>query len=71
MSFVEKDAAERDVVEQNVAKQGVVGTGAASGVHQGETAFQEEQGSFVGCEEATSALKQACPAQRMSPRDVE
>ena len=55
MSFVEKHAGERDVVEQDVAKQDVVETEAASNVHEGEAALQEEQGSLVGREEATSA----------------
>jgi hypothetical protein len=52
MSFVEKNAAEQDVI---AASPCVVETEAASNVHEGEAALQEEQGTFVGWEEATSA----------------
>lgn len=55
MSFVEKNAGELDVVGQDVAKQDVVETVAASNVHEGEAALQEEQAAFVGWKEATSA----------------
>jgi hypothetical protein len=52
MSFVEKNAAEGDV---GAASPCVVEKEAASNVHEGEAALQEEQGSLVGWEEATSA----------------
>lgn len=52
MSFVEKNAAEGDV---GAASLCVVEKEAASNVHEGEAALQEEQGSLVGWEEATSA----------------
>jgi hypothetical protein len=69
MSFVEKNAAEGDVgaaspcVVEKEAAEGdveaaspcVVEKEAASNVHEGEAALQEEQGSLVGWEEATSA----------------